>query len=96
MAVTTRNLYGSIVVTDAATMAVARQAAIECYGVDDAKVSFINVDENKIDLNLNIKLKYGVNVTTVCDQLRATIKYNVEKVIGGRIRVINLTIDEIK
>ena len=92
----TRNLYGNIVVTDGAVKAVATQAATECYGVDTAKVIFISIDENKIDLNLVIKIKYGVNVVTVCEQLRLAIKYNVEKITGGRIRVINLTIDEIK
>jgi len=96
MAITTRNLYGNIVVTVPAVRSVAMAAARECYGVAQAKVIFISIDENKIDLNLVIKLKYGVNLTAVAEQLRATIKYNVEKVTGGRIRVINLTVDEIK
>jgi len=96
MAITTRNLYGNIVVADSATRAVAENAARECYGVARARVSYISVDENKIDLNVVLKLKYGVNLIAVCDQVRATIKYNVEKVTGGRMRIINLTVDEIK
>jgi len=96
MAIVTRNLYGNIIVKDRAVLEVATNAALECVGVASSMVSFINIEDNKIDLNLRVKLKYGVNLIAVCETLRTQVKYSVEKVTSGSVRTINIIVDQIK
>jgi len=91
MATRTNNLYGRITVSNRAIKSVANLAISECYGVAKGRVTYIEVDENKIEtIYIRMNLKFGVTPLTVAESVRSTVKYHVEKFTGMTVRIINI------
>lgn len=59
------------------------------------KTTQVLTENNRVFLNVGIGLKFGVSPEEVCNSLRSTIKYNVEKYIGMMVAVVNITVLEI-
>ncbi|MCL2755954.1 MAG: Asp23/Gls24 family envelope stress response protein [Firmicutes bacterium] len=96
MATKTTNLYGKIVVTNRAIKSIANFAIRESYGIADGKVTYIVIEENKIDMAIVLHLKYGVNPHAISESIRSVVKYNVENFTGMSVGVINISIVGIK
>ncbi|MCL2846816.1 MAG: Asp23/Gls24 family envelope stress response protein [Firmicutes bacterium] len=96
MATRTTNLYGKITVTNRAIRAVANAALRECYGVAGGRVSFIDVEENKIRMVIRLILKYGVTPEAICESVRSQIRYNVENFAGASVVELNTFVVGIK
>jgi len=108
MALYTSNLYGKILITDESVRTVAGAAALESYGVDrlagishakggHTRKNFkrsvrIDTRDNRIYIEINVILKYGVSVDATVESLRGAIKYNVGLFSGMPVEVININV----
>ena len=105
MAVKTSNAYGNITIDDEAIACATGHIARECYGVIDLVgpgsvkskniltrgIKIITVG-NRIYIDLNAILKYGVSIGTVTDNLKSTVKYGVEQFTGMIVDSVNINV----
>jgi len=96
MATRTTNRYGKIVVTNKAIAQIAKITLGECYGVAGGDVIDVEVLDNKINLSINIYLKYGVTPLAVCDSVRGQVKYSIENFCGMEVKAMNINVVGIK
>lgn len=47
---------------------------------------------NRIFININVILKYGVSISTVSDNLKSAIKYGIEKFTGMIVNSVNINV----
>ncbi len=52
----------------------------------------IESKDNHITVDLNVILKYGVSITAVCDSVKSTVKYSVEKFTGMIVDAVNIKV----
>lgn len=57
---------------------------------------FVAIHENKIVLDFHIIVAYGVNISTVTDNLIETVKYQVEEFTGFEIEKINIYVEGVR
>ena len=48
--------------------------------------------DNHITVDLNVILEYGVSITAVCDSVKSTVKYSVEKFTGMIVDAVNIRV----
>ena len=53
-------------------------------------ISVIITEENKIRLNFHVIVAYGINISTIADNLVSNVKYKVEAFTGMEIEKINI------
>ena len=99
MALYTSNLYGKITITDDAVRTVVGATTLESPGIyglpgDKKFRRAIRVDarDNRIYIEVNVLLKYGVSIEAVTESLRGAIKYNVELFTGMNVEVVNINV----
>ena len=56
----------------------------------------VAVNENKITLNFHVIVVYGVNISSVADNLISTVKYQVEEFTGLEIEKINIYVEGVR
>ena len=56
----------------------------------------IDARDNRIYIEINVILKYGVSIDAVTESLRGAIRYNVELFTGMTVEVININVLGIK
>lgn len=115
MSVNTSNVYGKISISDQAIAKVAKNAALECYGIVDT-VSRKLTDSlsellkrqpdgrgikvvtagDRIFINVNVIIKYGVSINAVAESLKEGVKYKVEKFTGMIVDTVNVNIIGVK
>ena len=54
------------------------------------------IKDNRIYLDINVILKYGVSVDAVTESIRSAVKYNVENFSGMIVECININVLEIR
>jgi len=96
MAPRTSNLYGKIIISNRAIKHVVTATAEECYGVAWAKAEKIDCEDNRINVSVDIYLKFGVTIDPVIDSVRRAIKYNVETFTGMIVECVNINVLGIK
>ena len=97
MATQTRNLYGKIIVTNGAISDLATQSLSDCYGVHSGQCKTVLVTEgNKIHLELEYFLMFGVTPQAVQESVRDTVKYNLEQFTGMKVVIINQHVKGVK
>jgi uncharacterized alkaline shock family protein YloU len=52
----------------------------------------ITSNRNRIIVDLNVILKYGVSLNAVADSLKSSVKYNVEKFTGMIVDAVNVKV----
>ena len=52
----------------------------------------ITSTDNHITVDLSVILKYGVSITAVCDSVKSTVKYSVEKFTGMIVDAVNIKV----
>ena len=105
MAVKTSNAYGTITIDDEAIACATGHIARDCYGVVDLVgqgsvksknqltkgIKIITVG-NRIYIDLFAILKYGVSIGAVCESVKNTVKYSVEKFTGMIVDAVNIKV----
>jgi len=89
----TSNLYGKIIISNSAVKHVVNATASECYGVAFARAKKCSCSEsNRIEVAVDIYLKFGVSIDAVIESLRRAIKYNVETFTGMIVECVNINV----
>jgi uncharacterized alkaline shock family protein YloU len=57
---------------------------------------WIDTKNNRIYIDINLILKYGVSIDAVSDSVRNAVKYNVENATGMTVECININVMGIK
>ena len=104
MSVNTSNIYGKISISDAAIAKVAKNAALECYGIvdtvskrlTDSLSDLFKKQPDRIFINVNVIIKYGVSINAVAESLKEGVKYKVEKFTGMIVDTVNVNIIGVK
>lgn len=115
MSVNTSNVYGKISISDSAIAKVAKNAALECYGIvdtvsrgftdslselikktGDGRGIRIVTDGDRIYIDVNVIIKYGVSINAVAESLKEGVKYKVEKFTGMIVDTVNVNIIGVK
>ena len=56
----------------------------------------VELKDNKITLDFHVIVVYGVNISSVADNLISTVKYQVEEFTGLEIEKINIYVDGVR
>ena len=59
-------------------------------------ISVIITEENKIRLNFHVIVAYGINISTIADNLVSNVKYKVEAFTGMEIEKINIYVEGVR
>ena len=106
MEVSTSNSYGKITISDEAIACATAHIAKECYGVvdlvgqklsDASKKNFsrgvkILTVDNRIYIDIDLVLKYGISIVTVTDNLKNSVKYGIEQFTGMIVDSVNINV----
>ena len=64
--------------------------------IRQAEVSEIITEDNKIRLDFHVIVAYGVNISTIADNLVNNVKYKVEAFTGMEIEKINIYVEGVR
>lgn len=53
-------------------------------------------DDNKLTINFHVIVAYGVNISTVSNNLVSTVKYKVESFTGMEVEKINIYVEGVR
>ena len=56
----------------------------------------VELNDNRITLDFHVIVVYGVNISSVADNLIITVKYQVEEFTGMEIEKINIYVDGVR
>ena len=115
MSVSTSNVFGKISISDQAIAKVAKNAALECYGIvdtvsrkltesiselikkqTDGRGIKVVTSGDRIFIDVNVIIKYGVSINAVGESLKESIKYSVERYTGMIVDTVNVNIIGVK
>ncbi|MBD5632371.1 MAG: Asp23/Gls24 family envelope stress response protein [Clostridia bacterium] len=115
MSVNTSNVYGKISISDQAIAKVAKNAALECYGIvgtaarsigdslsellkkqPDGRGIKVVTSGDRIFIDVNVIIKYGVSINAVAESLKESVKYKVERFTGMIVDTVNVNIIGVK
>ena len=71
---------------------------VKLLRIDSLKhgISVKITDDNKIRLNFHVIVAYGVNISTIADNLVNNVKYKVEAFTGMEIEKINIMVEGVR
>ena len=115
MSVSTSNVFGKISISDSAIAKVAKNAALECYGIVDTSSRKLTdslsellkkqpdgggikvvTSGDRIFIDVNVIIKYGVSINAVAESLKEGVKYKVEKFTGMIVDTVNVNVIGVK
>lgn len=115
MSVNTSNVFGKISISDSAIAKVAKNAALECYGIVDTSSRKLTdslsellkkqpdgrgikvvTSGDRIFIDVNVIIKYGVSINAVAESLKGSVKYKVEKFTGMIVDTVNVNVIGVK
>ena len=110
MSVNTSNVYGKISISDTAIAKIAKNAALECYGIVDTvsrrfSEAFrkssgrgikVVTQGDRIFIDVYVIIKYGVSINAVAESLKEGVKYKVENFTGMIVDTVNVNIIGVK
>ena len=115
MSVNTSNVYGKISISDSAIAKVAKNAALECYGIvdtvsrkvteslselikksSDGRGIKVVTNGDRIFIDINVVIKYGVSINAVAESLKEGVKYKVERFTGMIVDTVDVNIIGVK
>lgn len=56
----------------------------------------INVNEDKISIDMHIIVEYGTNITAIAENTISTVKYKVETVCGLSVEQVNVFVEGVR
>ena len=115
MSVNTSNVYGKISISDQAIAKVAKNAALEFYGIvytasrsltdslsellkkqPDGRGVKVVTSGDRIFIDINVVIKYGVSINAVAESLKEGVKYKVERFTGMIVDTVDVNIIGVK
>ena len=110
MSVHTSNVYGKISISDSAIAKIAKNAALECYGIVDtvsrrfselfrkstSRGIKVVTQGDRIFIDVYVIIKYGVSINAVAESLKEGVKYKVENFTGMIVDTVNVNIIGVK
>ncbi len=114
MSVSTSNVFGKISISDQAIAKVAKNAALECYGIvdtvsrrlgdslsellkkSDGRGIKVVTAGDRIFIDVDVIIKYGVSINAVAESLKEGVKYKVERFTGMIVDTVNVNIMGVK
>mgnify|MGYP000269099961 CR=1 FL=1 len=102
---------GQIVIDTDVIATYAGSVAVECFGIvgmaavsmKDGLVKLLRngisvtiTEDNRIRLNFHVIVAYGVNISTIADNLVSNVKYKVEDFTGMEIEKINIYVEGVR
>ena len=101
---------GQIVIDTDVIATYAGSVAVECFGIvgmaavsmKDGLVKLLRKDSLKHGISVTItednriRLNYGVNISTIADNLVSNVKYKVEDFTGMEIEKINIYVEGVR
>ena len=99
---------GQIIIDTDVIATYAGSVAVECFGivgmaavsVKDGLVKLLGrkslKQDNKIRLNFHVIVAYGVNISTIADNLVSNVKYKVEAFTGMEIEKIDIFVEGVR
>ncbi len=66
------------------------------FGADiPEKGIVVSVEDDRLVLDLHIKVVYGVNISTIVDNIKERVSYAVENATNLKVKRINVSVDDI-
>ena len=102
---------GQIIIDTDVIATYAGSVAVECFGIvgmADGLVKLLGknslkhgisvriTEDNKIRLNFHVIVAYGVNISTIADNLVSNVKYKVEAFTGMEIDKIDIYVEGVR
>ena len=96
---------GQIIIDTDVIATYAGSVAVECFGIvgmaavsmkDGHGISVRITEDNKIRLNFHVIVAYGVNISTIADNLVSNVKYKVEAFTGMEIDKIDIYVEGVR
>ena len=101
---------GQIIIDTDVIATYAGSVAVECFGIvgmaavskllgkNSLKhgISVRITEDNKIRLNFHVIVAYGVNISTIADNLVSNVKYKVEAFTGMEIDKIDIYVEGVR
>ena len=95
---------GQIIIDTDVIATYAGSVAVECFGIigmaavsmKDGLVKVKITEDNKIRLDFHVIVAYGVNISTIADNLVNNVKYKVEAFTGMEIEKINIYVEGVR
>lgn len=56
----------------------------------------VTINDEKLTIDLHIIVSYGVNIPSVCENLRENVKYKVEDCTGMGVAAINIYVEGVR
>ena len=56
----------------------------------------IRADNKSLLIDIHIVMRYGVNIKVICQSIIGKVQYTLEKIVGVKIKQINVFVDSIK
>ena len=56
----------------------------------------VRIDDNKITIDFHVIVSYGVNISSVADNLFSSVKYRVEEFTGMEVVKINMYVEGVR
>lgn len=56
----------------------------------------VNINENKVSIDLHIIVEYGTNISAIADNIISTVKYNVEAMVGIEVETVNIFVEGVR
>ena len=56
----------------------------------------VNINENKVSIDLHIIVEYGTNISAIADNIISTVKYNVEAMVGIGVETVNIFVEGVR
>ena len=56
----------------------------------------VKIAENEIEINLYIVVEYGLNIASICQTIRQSVKYHVEEATGMNVASVKVFVENVR
>src|SRR5436309_9429150 len=56
----------------------------------------VRFDEEQISIDLFVILQYGTRISTVADEMMQSVKFNVERALGRKLKAVNIHVQGLR
>ncbi|MDD3612585.1 MAG: Asp23/Gls24 family envelope stress response protein [Caldicoprobacterales bacterium] len=75
----------------------ATDGLVELLGLDNLSRGVkVYTQDNEVIIDLFIIVEYGISIATVAKNVIETVKYNVEKLTGTKVKKVNLKVEGVR
>jgi uncharacterized alkaline shock family protein YloU len=75
----------------------ATDGLVELLGLDNLSRGVkVYTQDNEVIIDLFIIVEYGISIATVAKNVIETVKYNVEKLTGAKVKKVNLKVEGVR